>query len=194
MGARAAFAGKLYPAMGNHECNSLTNSNCAGAPTANTTAFINTMLAPIGETQLYYTETFSAADDRWTTKLVFIACNAWDQTQAAWLDAELAKPTTYTFVVRHEGTDAVSGAPCTASDTTIDAHPLTLRISGHSHLYKHNAASKEVIVGIGGAPLTSGTNYGYAMIQRNADATLTVTVYDYMSHATLDSFTIPPTG
>jgi hypothetical protein len=194
MGARAAFSGTLYPAMGNHECNSLTNSNCASSPTANMTAFVNTMLTPIGQTEPYYTETFSAKDNSWTAKLVVIACNAWDSTQATWLDGELAKSTTYTFVVRHEGSDAVSGAPCPDSDTAINAHPLTLRISGHSHLYQHNAATKEIIVGISGAPLTSGTNYGYAMIERNADGTLTINVYDYMSHATIDSFTIPPTG
>jgi hypothetical protein len=194
MGARAAFTGKLYPAMGNHECNGATDSNCASSPTKNMTAFIDTMLSPIGETKPYYTEAFSATDNSWTAKFVFVACNAWDSTQASWLDQELANSTTYTFVVRHESTSAVSGTPCPASDATINAHPVTLRIVGHSHFYSHQASSKEIIVGNGGAPLTSGNSYGYVMISRNDDGTLTVTSYDYMTHASVDTFKIQASG
>jgi hypothetical protein len=194
MTARAAFAGPLYAAMGNHECNSLTNSNCASSPTGNMTAFMTTMLAPLGETLPYYTEHLHATDGSWTAKLVVVACNAWDATQASWLDSELANPTTYTFLVRHEGLDALSGSPCADSETAIAAHPVTLRISGHSHLYQHDAATKEIIVGIGGAPLTSGTNYGYAIIARNPDGTFAINVFDYMTHAAIDSFTIPQGG
>jgi hypothetical protein len=194
MGARAAFAGNVYPAMGNHECNSDTNGNCASAPTANMAAFVRTMLEPLGLTGPYFTETFSASDGSWTAKFVFVACNAWDSAQAKWLDDELAKPTTYTFVVRHEPVLSAMGSPCPASDTTIDAHPFTLRIVGHTHLYSHDVADKQLVVGNGGAPLTSSFNFGYAMVVRNADATVTVTMFDYMTHATVDSFTIPPSG
>jgi hypothetical protein len=194
MGARGAFSGKFYPAMGNHECTGATAGNCAGSPTTNMTAFITTMLTPIGESQPYYTQMFNATDNSWTAKFVFIACNAWDSTQASWLDQQLAMTTTYTFVVRHESVSAVSGAPCPASDSSINAHPFTLRIVGHSHYYQHYASDKEIIVGNGGAPLTSGTNYGYVIVKRNSDGTLTVTAYDYMSHATLDQFSIPATG
>jgi hypothetical protein len=194
MGARAAFAGKLYPAMGNHECDSATSGNCASSPTANMAAYVRTMLEPIGLNGPYFTETFSASDGTWTAKFVFVACNAWDSAQAKWLDGELAKPTTYTFVVRHEPVLSAMGSPCPASDTTIDAYPLALRIVGHTHLYGHDVANKQLVVGNGGAPLTSGANFGYAMILRNADGTLTITMYDYMTHATMDSFTIPPSG
>ena len=55
---------------------------------------------------------------------MFVACNAWTSTQATWLDAQLAKQTTYTFVVRHESTSAVSQTPCNASQAIINAHPL----------------------------------------------------------------------
>jgi hypothetical protein len=194
MGARMAFPGNVYPVMGNHECDSLTSGNCASSPTENMAAFVHTMLEPIGMTGPYYTETFAAADGGWTAKLVFIACNAWDSAQASWLERELAKPTTYTFVVRHESVLSAMGAPCPASDATIDAYPLTLRIVGHTHLYNHDSANKQLVVGNGGAPLTSGANYGYVMIERNADGTLTITAYDYISHATMDSFTISPNG
>jgi len=40
-----------------------------------------------------------ATDGSWTSKTVFVAANAWSDAQATWLDAELAKPTTYTFLV-----------------------------------------------------------------------------------------------
>jgi len=95
---------------------------------------------------------------------------------------------------RHEGTNAVSQTSCGASQTIIDAHPLTLLIVGHTHTYSHYSSTKEVVVGIGGAPLTSGTDYGYAVVVRNADGTITVTVYNYSSHAVIDTFKISATG
>ena len=195
MQARSHYSGIQYPAMGNHECNSATDGNCGnGSATTNMTDFITVMLTPINETKPYYTKNLTAADNSWTAKFVFVACNAWDSTQSSWLHTELAKPTTYTFVVRHEGTNAVSQTPCNASQATIDANPLTLLIVGHTHTYSHYASTKEIVVGIGGAPLTSGTNYGYAVVSRNGDGTLTVVVYDYMSHATLDTFKIKASG
>ena len=51
--ARARFPGPLFPALGNHECTGATSSNCgAGAAdgvTANYSAFLEKMLAPIGQ-------------------------------------------------------------------------------------------------------------------------------------------------
>jgi hypothetical protein len=195
MTARGGYSGVQYPAMGNHECNTATDGNCGnGSATANMTGFISVMLSPINQTKPYYTENFAADDNSWTAKFVFIACNAWDSTQASWLQTELAKTSTYTFVVRHEGTNAVSQTPCNASQATIDAHPLTLLIVGHTHTYSHYASTKEIVVGIGGAPLTSGTNYGYAVVTRNTDGTLSIGVYDYKTHATLDTFKINASG
>ncbi len=194
MQARAAFSGAFYPAMGNHECNSFTDGNCAASPTVNMTDFETTMLAPIAQTKPYYTQTFQASDGSWTAKFVFIACNAWDGTQLTWLQGELANPATYTFVVRHEGVADMSQTPCSDSQPPIDANPLTLLIVGHTHEYAHSGSDKEIINGIGGAPLTSGTNYGYTIISRNADGTLTVTTKDYMSGSAIDSFNILADG
>jgi predicted phosphodiesterase len=188
----------MYPAMGNHECTGATASNCGqGATngiTKNMTDFVSTMLAPISVTQPYYTETFTAADNSWTAKVVFVACNAWSSTQSTWLSSQLAQPTTYTFVVRHESVADVSQTACSASQTVINAHPLTLLIVGHTHEYRHESYDKEIIVGIGGAPLTSGTNYGYTVVTRNTDGTLSVTTYDYQSHSTMDTFKIQADG
>jgi hypothetical protein len=127
---------------------------------------------------------------------VFVACNAWDSTQESWLTTQLSQKTTYTFVVRHEDVTDVSGGtyPCTASQTAIAAAPLTLLLEGHTHEYLHNASNKELINGIGGAPLTSGTNYGYTMITRNSDATVTVTTLDYMSGSSIDTFKLNADG
>jgi hypothetical protein len=67
-------------------------------------------------------------------------------------------------------------------------------IVGHTHEYAHYANDKEIIVGNGGAPLTSGVNYGYVIVARNASGTLTVTAYDYTTHAVLDTFSIQASG
>ena len=198
MAARALYSGPFYPAMGNHECTGYTASNCGtgntDGVTKNMTAFASTMLAPINQTLPYYTQNFSAADNSWTAKVVFVACNAWDSTQSTWLTSQLAVSTTYTFVVRHESSADVSQTSCSASETIIKAHPLTLFIIGHTHTYEHEASDKEIIVGIGGAPLTTGTNYGYVLVKRNPTGTLTVTTYDYQNHSTIDTFTILASG
>jgi hypothetical protein len=198
MTARGGFTGPFYPAMGNHECTGFTDSNCgSGNPdgvTKNLTTFLTTMLGPINQTQPYYVENVSAPDGSWTAKLVFIACNAWDTAQSTWLTQQLAIATTYTFVVRHESVADMSQTKCAASQTIVNAHPLTLLVVGHTHEYSHQKTEKELINGIGGAPLTSGTNYGYTIVSRNIDGTLGVTTYDYMTHATIDSFTIKADG
>ena len=36
--------------------------------------------------------------------------------------------------------------------------------------------------------------HGYVIVTRNASGTITVTCYDYMTHATLDTFTIQANG
>ena len=198
MTARAGFTGPLYPAMGNHECTGATDSNCGSGATdgitANMSDFISTMLMPNGISSPYYVENVAAKDNSWTAKFVFVACNAWNSTQASWLTNELAQKTTYTFVVRHESAADVSQTPCSQSQTIINANPLTLLIVGHTHEYRHESYDKEIIVGNGGAPLTSGTNYGYVIISRQSSGNLLITAYDYMSHATLDSFQITASG
>jgi hypothetical protein len=198
MGARSAFDGPFYSAMGNHECTGYTDSNCGtGNPdgvTKNMTAFMTTMLGPINQTNPYYVENVAAPDNSWTAKFVFIACNAWTTAQGTWLTQTLAVPTTYTFVVRHESAADMSEAECSASQTTVAANPLTLLIVGHTHEYSHEASDKEIINGIGGAPLDSGVNYGYTLVSRNSDGSLTVATYDYSSGATIDSFKIKADG
>src|ERR1041384_4472793 len=96
----------MYRSRSTDECHIYTASNCASVNTDgitnNYTAFMTKMLAPIGQSLPYYTIRFDASDGSYTAKLVVIAANAWDATQATWLTQQLAQPTTYTFVVRHE--------------------------------------------------------------------------------------------
>ena len=132
MQARAKFPGPLLPAMGNHECTGATASNCGlgnkdGFP-ANYSAFLEEMLRPIHQALPYYVARIAAADASWSAKLVFIAANAWDSTQARWLEAALSVPTTYTFVVRHEPNEARSAPGTVPSEAIVVQHPLTLEI------------------------------------------------------------------
>jgi hypothetical protein len=152
------------------------------------------MLAPLQQTKPYYSEKMSAQDGSWTANFAFIACNAWDATQATWLQGVLAEPATYHFVVRHVDVADLSNSPCAASQPIIDANPLTLLLAGHIHEYQHNPQNKELVNGLGGAPLSSGTQHGYTLVTRNSDGTLTVTTKDYMTLAPIDMFNIDASG
>jgi hypothetical protein len=196
--ARAAFSGVHYAALGNHECTGATASNCGAGNrdgvTANYAAFAHAMLEPIGIDRAYYVVHVAPPDRAWSAKLVVVACNAWDDTQASWIDGALAEPTTYTFVVRHEPTRALAQTPCAASAAIIASHPLTLLVVGHTHAYHHYASDREIVVGIGGAPLTSSTGYGYAIVSREPSGAIGVTAYEVGTHAVIDAFAIDAAG
>ena len=190
--------GPEYPAMGNHECTGATASNCGtgntDGVTKNMTAFISTMLGPIDMTAPVLHESFTASDGSWTAKFVFVACNAWDSTQATWLTSSWPGDDVHVRRAPRGERSDMSSHRARTSQTIIDANALTLLIVGHTHEYDHESYDKEIIVGIGGAPLTSGTNYGYVIVVRNTAGTLTVTAYDYKSHAAIDTFRIQANG
>ncbi|HUJ60369.1 MAG TPA: metallophosphoesterase [Kofleriaceae bacterium] len=198
LGARAQYTNAVFAAMGNHECTGATASNCgpgsADGVTFNMAEYQKRMLAPLGITLPYFTIPFAASDGSWTAKLVFVAANAWNPTQSAWLDGALAQPTTYTFVIRHESDDTTETPGVAPSETLIAKYPFTLKIVGHTHTYEHDAANHEIIVGNGGAPLTSGTNYGYVIVERLDSAVIQVTAYDYQTNAVHQQFRINADG
>ncbi|MDB4956466.1 MAG: hypothetical protein JWO36_4035 [Myxococcales bacterium] len=198
LNARAQFTGPVYYALGNHECTGATTSNCGPGTTTgstkNFTVFMNRMIQPLGFNSPYYVVNFHGPANTWTAKLVVVAGNAWTPAQATWLETTLAKPTTYTFVARHESTTATTAPGVKPSTTIINKHPLTLLIVGHQHTYLHVPANKEVIVGNGGAPLVSQTSYGYGMVERRADGAIKFTELDYQTHAKLDSFVVRADG
>jgi hypothetical protein len=225
MTARAAFTGGFFPAMGNHECGVATgcstsdNCNCVtgqgGTASANFNAFLSEMMQPLGQSLPYYSINVSAMDSSWTAKFVITAANAWDSAQQSWLQTTLAQPTTYTFVVRHEPTDTAANdvPPGVAGvDALLTQYPYTLLLVGHTHNYGHFTsyepgtlacgstcppASQAVVIGNGGAPLSSSKyDYGYVLFSQRCDGAIVADEYDYMSGAT-DSyfhFVVTPTG
>jgi len=212
MTARAAFSNIMFPTMGNHECDGATADNCYACGSAcsnvggsciggvcetpNQTIWASNMLAPINQTLPYYTININGTGNAWTAKFVFVACNAWSPTQATWLANQLSTSTTFTFIVRHEGSDAPT-APCLSgtgsnnADTIITQHPYTLLIAGHTHTYEHLGSNtpNQVIVGNGGAPLSGSINYGYVIAQQSGTS-ITFTDYDYSTNAAVSSFTV----
>jgi hypothetical protein len=192
LGARAKYSGTTFPALGNHECTGATASNCgagtANGITTNYTAFLQKMLGPIGKTDPYYAVHVDAVDGSWTSKMVFVAANAWSTAQAAWLDTELAKPTTYTFLVRHESHSVTQAPGVGPAEQIMAKYPYTLSFVGHTHTYEHFGSSREVIIGNGGAPVTGSKNYGFAIAQQRPDKAIQVDMLDYSTLAADTSF------
>jgi len=196
--ARGQYKNMVFAAMGNHECTGATASNCGPGSisgiTLNYQEFMKRFLNPIGIMQPYYAFMFHATDNSWTAKLVFVAGNSWNAAQSTWLDTTLAMPTTYTFLVRHESTQTTDAPGVTPSEAIIAKYPLTLRIVGHTHTYAHYATTHEVIIGNGGAPPTSGTNYGYVIVERLASGDIQLSEYDYGTSRMNDQFRIHADG
>jgi hypothetical protein len=179
--AASQFQGQLFPAMGNHECQNHVSSNCCPTCTGGTPAAYQAFLWMLGRVGLpnqlpYYVVHFAGSDPArpWTAKFVFIAANAWDDGQAAWLTGALGEATTYTFVVRHEPdyeNDACLG--CAASDAIVKQHPYTLLLCGHEHVFKIVRASHELVVGLGGAPIYGDNNHhGFALCSQQPDGNI----------------------
>jgi hypothetical protein len=194
--SESAFSGPVYRAMGNHECTGATASNCpAYNETANVTAFM-TRLLPSGVTAPYFRQDFDTPNGK--AKFVFIAANAWNQTQASWLDAQLSDPTPYTFVVRHEPADVTETPGVSPSEAIIAKYPYTIELLGHSHEYRR-LDTQHVISGNGGAPVHSyyggaGSGYGFLMFEQQADGSLQATEIDEMTGNPMDAWKISAAG
>jgi hypothetical protein len=186
--AAAQFTGgPIFPVMGNHECTGATAGNCIGGTTNNMTAFMNTLVKPLGRTTPYYSVSFQEPTGAWSAKFLMVACNAWDAAQQSWLNDQLARPTTYTFVVRHEPPNI--DAPCVPDvDAALAQSSYTLLIAGHSHTYYHSG--KTLVVGNGGAPISGNTPFGYALVDQQPDGTFVVTQWDYAGAQPIGSFTV----
>jgi hypothetical protein len=181
--ARRSYSGLLFPTMGNHECTGATNSNCGpdsvGGMSANYVAFLEKMLWPLQKPEPYYSVRIDARDRTWTAKFVVIAANAWSLAQENWLDSELAKPTTYTFVFRHEPAAATTAPGVLPSEAIMARHPFTLSIVGHRHTYDHVADTpREVIIGNGGAPLAS-KDFGFGVFKQRGDGAVVVDMVNW---------------
>ena len=195
--ARKLYAGTVFYTMGNHECDGITFSNCGpdtiSGVTTNYKAFQSKLLAEIGQTNPYYRVRIDAVDGSWSAKFLVIAANFWSDTQATWLDTALGEKTTYTFVVRHEGSSAVNGG-VSASEKIMLKHDYTALLAGHTHTFSYNPTKREIITGIGGAPLTGSVDYGYVVARQEADGAIRFTVSDYLTKATIQTFRIKADG
>ena len=189
--ARASYSGPVYLAMGNHECNGYTSSNCPNLDeTPNVQAFMS-KLAPSGVTKPYFRVDVPAAHG--TAKILFVAANAWDTAQQTWLKQQLAQPTTYTFVVRHEPASASTAPGVSPSESLIKQASYTLELNGHTHEYKRVDTS-HVISGNAGAPLQSGASYGLLILEEQDNGNITVTELDEATGQATDTWTVTPTG
>jgi hypothetical protein len=188
LAAEQGFAGPVYHALGNHECTGATASNCPnGNETANVRAFMS-KLVPAGTTTPYYRVDVDTGMGK--AKLVFIAANAWSPAQATWLEQQLADPTKYTFVVRHEDASVTDTAGAGASEQIVQKHPLTLELLGHWHRYE-KLDERHVVSGNGGAPLSFG-HYGFVLVDLLANGNLSVSEIDQATGAVGDTFTLCP--
>lgn len=181
--------GPVFPVVGNHECTGYTADNCGSTTTANLAAFKSALVEPLG-LDLFYTVPFNASDGSWNAKLVVAACNAWSSSQKSWLQGELAKPTTYTIVARHEPSSATT-APCIAEMDPIlqAASPqIDLLIVGHTHTFEHSG--HEIVVGNGGAPLTGSAPFGFATFELIPGTGFRVSEFDASTNAILRSFVV----
>ena len=190
--ARANYSGPVYLDMGNHECNGYTASNCPnGNETPNVQAFMS-QLAPSGVTKPYFRIDVQAMHGK--AKFLFVAANAWDSNQQSWLQTQLADPTTYTFVIRHEPASNTQAPGVQPSESLVSQAPYTLELNGHTHEYKR-VDTTHVISGNAGAPLNSGANsFGLLMLEELDNGNITVTEYDESSGQALDTWTVTPTG
>jgi hypothetical protein len=118
-----------------------------------------------------------AQDGSWTAKFVFVAANAWNATQQAWLERTLARSTTYTFIIRHEPAQASQAPGVTPSETIMARHPYTLAIVGHTHTYG-KTGPRQVTIGNGGAPLVGGSQFGFGLINQRPDRAIEVDVIE----------------
>ena len=147
----------------------------------------------------YYSINVNAPDNSWTAKFVVTAANAWDTAQESWLETTMAQPTTYTFVVRHESSDATPPLPpgVAGVDAVLAKYPYTLLLVGHTHNYGHWCAPRD-----GGlrkrrrAALEQPYDYGYGLFSQRCDGAIVVDEYDYQSGATdgYFRFVVTPTG
>jgi hypothetical protein len=192
--ARSNFSNVVFPTMGNHECTGAADSNCSGgAGSQNYSVFMSQMIQPLGQQNPYYSINVQGPNGSWTAKFVFVAANAWDSGQAAWLQSIMAQQTTYTFVVRHERSTVTAAPGVSPSNQIISQFPYTLLIVGHTHTYQW-LGNREVVVGNGGAPLTGGVNFGYLLVQQRSDGAIVCTMKDYQSLAVMQTFVLTPTG
>jgi len=187
--AQSNYSGTVFASMGNHECDGFTADNCTPGQTTNYNVFMNALVTPLGYSTPYYSIPVHATDNSWTAKLVIVACNQWDAAQRTWLTNQLASSTTYTILARHEPAASSTGPCVTDAENLMTQYPYNLSLVGHTHTFR--LSSKEVIVGTGGAPITtSGVPYGFATVEKISSG-WQVKQYDYSTGLPINTYVVP---
>jgi hypothetical protein len=184
----------LFMTMGNHECGG-GNLCPVGDVDPNFTAF-SEALKEVSDKPYYH---FDVATGSGIARFVVVADNAWEATQAQWLQDTLTKADTeakYTIVTRHHPISNTQ-LQTQAEWQIIRAHKYTLFLTGHSHEYRHDTyddqSGRTVVMGLGGAPPSPGTTfYGYGVVEQGDDDHLKVTIYDQQSDMVVDSWSVSP--
>jgi hypothetical protein len=190
--AEQQLAAPIYHAMGNHECLTIDDANCPNAnETPNAQVFMSTLLPPQVTTPYYRIDKATAYG---TAKFLFLAPNAWTDAQGTWFEQQLADPTAYTFVVRHEPIGTVDMPGVTTTEQAMSQHPLTIEFLGHVHEYSH-VDSQHVISGNSGAELeTSSDRFGFLMVEQLANGNMSVTEIDEATGVPSDTYQVTPSG
>jgi hypothetical protein len=190
MQARAAYPGVVFAAMGNHECTGGSASDCSSRVTMNMQAYLSALVTPLGRALPYYAFDVRDTAGQWTAKFLITACNAWGPAQKAWFTTELARPTTFTFIARHHPLG--SDGPCNLEqDPMIQAATYDGLLVGHTHSVYFSAAKKQLVEGVGGAPISGTANYGYATVEQRPQGGFTVLQYDYQTNTPVSTYVLP---
>jgi predicted phosphodiesterase len=172
LGARGNFHGNVYYVVGNHE--GYGDNIVAFRQTMSNAAYFS-LHGTVG------TQTF---------KFVIVADDVWTPQEEVWVKQALAKQTAYTFICRHH--------PSYNTDTNemyilsvLQPFARTLLIDGHTHVYERQA-SREIVIGNGGAPLDSSSYYGYVMLDVDPAGSVNVTAYRESDDAQMETFSVTP--
>lgn len=191
LGAETPYAHQVFHAMGNHECDGWTTSNC---PKGNETGLVRAYfekLLPFTKKAYFKLDVKTQVGK---AKFVIIAPNAWDSAQETWLKQAMQETTRYTFVVRHEPPTDMRAPGMKPSEAIFKNYPhTTLFLYGHDHEYRHLSAN-QVISGNGGAPMHDGSHYGYLWVEQLSDGNIKVSARRSDSDQVTDSFTLTPEG
>ena len=202
LSAESGYHNHIFHGMGNHECNGSTASNCpSGNEYPNVIAYLSMLNSSYGGLPYFDWVVHTRLGD---AHFISTAPNAWSTAQHTWLTRALAQSAMYTFVIAHEGPNALgppSGSPMIESMIALRPGGVTLRLYGHTHEYYHMSGAdyNAVVDGNAGAPFdgssTGGQYLGFGVVDQRADGNIVFTAYQVGSPPMVnDSWVVTPAG
>jgi hypothetical protein len=181
--AESLFGGRFFHALGNHDCGNATASNCPDEDETPNIRLFRRRLEPGREHTWYSIRVGTSLGE---ARFIFTSPNAWtDRIQGAWLEKEVFTPAGYTFLIQHtppSGTGPEAPGTLPALSIVDRGPPVTLKLFGHSHMFRRLGVNA-FILGNGGGPLdtsgcATGCFYGFGVVSQNPDGTVTLSVYE----------------